>query len=246
MTGAEPNDEIPSPPPAPPLTDAVSRTPRGLRIAMSFKPAVPVPVSEEVRRPVLETAELLRSLGHEVVERDPLYPPAAILSVLALMMNGLAHEIERLPTPELLERRIQAEGRTARLVPDWLAHRALAARHRLSERGLRPIADCDVLMTPVLAMPPIRVGHLEGLGPTRAMARILAFMPFTPPQNFTGQPAMSVPAGVSADGLPEAVHLVGRPRDASTLVSLAAQLESARPWAHHRPPAAPYRTPASG
>ena len=34
----------------------------------------------------------------------------------------------------------------------------------MSERGLRPIADCDVLMTPVLGKPPVRVGHLEGLG----------------------------------------------------------------------------------
>ncbi|MGD1173168.1 amidase [Mycobacterium seoulense] len=246
MAGAEPNDEIPPAPSAPPLTDAVSRPPRRLRIAMSFKPVVPVPVSEEVRRPVLETAELLRSLGHEVVERDPRYPPAAILSVFALMMHGLADEIARLPTPELLEPRIRAEGRTARLVPDWLAHRALAARDRMSERGLRPIADCDVLMTPVLAKPPVPVGHLEGIGPTRAMARVLAFMPFTPPQNYTGQPAMSIPAGVSADGLPGAVHLVGRPHDGSTLVSLAAQLESARPWAHRRPPVAPYRTPGSG
>lgn len=244
MAGSEAYDEITSASPAPTLLDAVSRAPRRLRIAMSFKPVVPVPVSEEVRRPVLETAELLRSLGHEVVERDPLYPPAAVLSVFALMMHGLADEIARLPTPELLEPRIRAEGRTARLIPDWLARRALAARDRMSERGLRPIADCDVLMTPVLAKPPVPVGHLEGLGPTRAMARVLAFMPFTPPQNYTGQPAMSIPAGVSGDGLPEAVHLVGRPHDGSTLVSLAAQLESARPWAHHRPPAAPSRTPA--
>lgn len=246
MAGAEPDDEIPPASPAPPLTDAVSHPPRRLRIAMSFKPVVPVPVSEEVRRPVWETAELLRSLGHEVVERDPLYPPAAILSVFVLMMHGLADEIARLPTPELLEPRIRAEGRTARLVPDRLAHRALAARDRMSERGLRPIADCDVLMTPVLAKPAVPVGHLEGIGPTRAMARVLAFMPFTPPQNYTGQPAMSIPAGVSADGLPGAVHLVGRPHDGSTLVSLAAQLESARPWAHRRPPVAPYRTPGSG
>ncbi|MGD1254561.1 amidase [Mycobacterium seoulense] len=246
MAGGEPDDEIPPASPAPPLTDAVSRPPRRLRIAMSFKPVVPVPVSEEVRRPVWETAELLRSLGHEVVERDPLYPPAAILSVFVLMMHGLADEIARLPTPELLEPRIRAEGRTARLVPDRLAHRALAARDRMSERGLRPIADCDVLMTPVLAKPAVPVGHLEGIGPTRAMARVLAFMPFTPPQNYTGQPAMSIPAGVSADGLPGAVHLVGRPHDGSTLVSLAAQLESARPWAHRRPPVAPYRTPGSG
>ncbi|MGH3535203.1 MAG: amidase family protein [Pseudonocardiaceae bacterium] len=237
MTGAEPNDEIPSPPPAPPLADAVSHAPRRLRIAMSFKPVLPVPVSDEVRRPVLETAELLRSLGHDVVERDPSYPVAGIAAMPALFMNGLAHEIDRLPRPELLERRIQAEGRTSRLIPDWLARRALAARGRLSERSLRSIADCDVLITPVLAKPPVRVGYFEGLGPTRSMMRMLAYIPFTLPQNFTGQPAMSIPAGVSVDGMPEAVHLVGQPNDEATLISLAAQLESARPWAHHRPTA---------
>jgi amidase len=235
MTGAEPNDEIPSPPPAPPLINAVSRAPGRLRIAMSFKPVVSVPVSEEVRRPVVETAELLCSLGHEVVERDPVYPPAGIAAVLALFMNGFAHEIDRLPTPELLERRMRAEARTSRLIPDWLARRALAAEGRLTERSLRPIADCDVLMTPVLAISPVRIGYFEGLGPTRAMLRLLKFIPFTFPQNYSGQPAMSIPAGISADGVPEAVHLVGRPNDEATLISLAAQLESARPWAHHRP-----------
>jgi amidase len=246
MTGAEPNDEIPSPSPAPPLAEAVSRAPGRLRIAMSFKPVVPVPVSEEVRRPVLETAELLRSLGHEVVERDPVYPPIGIAAVLALFMNAFRHEIDRLPRPELLERRIKAQGRTSRLIPDWLARRALSARGLLTERCLQPIADCDVLITPVLAKPPVRIGYFEGVGPTRAMLRLLTFTPFTFPQPYTGQPAMSIPAGISAGGLPEAVHLVGRPNDEATLVSLAAQLESARPWTHHWPPAARYPTPAKG
>lgn len=228
MTGAEPNDEIPSPPPRPPLMQAVSRAPGRLRIAMSFKPVVPVPVSEEVRRPVLQTAELLRSLGHEVVERNPVYPAVGIAAVLALFMNGFRHEIDRLPTPELLERRMQAEARTSRLVPDWLARRALSARVPLTERLLRPIADCDVLMTPVLAKPPVRIGYFEGVGPTRAMLRLLTFIPFTFPQPYTGQAAISIPCGFSADGMPEAVHLVGRPNDEATLISLAAQLESAR------------------
>jgi len=49
---------------------------------------------------------------------------------------------------------------------------------------------------------------------------------------------MSIPAEVSTNGLPEAVHLVGQPNDWSTLVSLAAQLESARQWAHHWQPTA--------
>jgi amidase len=238
MTGPEAGDEIPAPPTAPPLIDAVSHTPTRLRIAMSFKPMVPVPVSEEVRRPVRETAELLRSLGHEVVERDPAYPAVGIAAGLALFMNGFRHEIDRLPTPELLERRMRAEARTSRLVPDWLARRALSARGPLTDRMLRPVADCDVLMTPVLAIPPVRIGYFEGVGPTRAMARLLRFIPFTFAQPFSGQPAMSVPCGISAGGLPEAVHLVGRPNDESTIVSLAAQLESARPWAKHWPPIA--------
>lgn len=222
-------------PPAPSLAEAAVVAPRRLRVAMSFKPPVPVPVSQEVRRPVLETAELLRTLGHDVVELDPRYPLTGILAVLALFMNGLRHEIDRLPRPELLERRLQAQGRTSRLAPDWLARRALDARERLSERSLRSLAGCDVLMTPVLAKPPVPVGHFDGLGPTRSMARLVAFMPFTVPQNFSGVPAMSIPAGISAEGLPEAVHLVGRPDDTQTLISLAAQLESARPWEHRRP-----------
>lgn len=235
MTGAEPGDEIPAPPPAPPLTAALAHPPRRLRIAMSFKPILPVPVSDEVRRPVLQTAELLRSLGHQVVERDPVYPVVGIGAVLALFMNGFAHEIDRLPAPELLERRMRAEARTSRLVPDWLARRAVAAEGRLTRRSLHPIADCDVLMTPVLAIPPVRIGYFEGLGPTRAMLRLLKFIPFTFPQNYSGQPAISIPAGIAADGLPQAVHLVGRPNDEATLISLAAQLESARPWADNWP-----------
>jgi len=93
-----------------------------------------------------------------------------------------------------------------------------------------------VLMTPVVAIPPVRVGYFEGYGPTRAMLRMLKFIPFTFPQCYSGQPALSVPTGIAADGVPEAVHLVARANDEATLISLAAQLESARPWAQRRPP----------
>jgi amidase len=55
--------------------------------------------------------------------------------------------------------------------------------------------------------------------------------------NSTGQPAASVPAGRSASGLPLAVQLVGAPHAERTLLSLAAQIEAARPWTADRPPA---------
>jgi amidase len=45
-----------------------------------------------------------------------------------------------------------------------------------------------------------------------------------------------VPWDFDGDGLPLSVQLVGRPYDESTLLSLSAQIEAARPWAHRRPP----------
>ena len=61
-------------------------------------------------------------------------------------------------------------------------------------------------------------------------------VPFTGIWNVTGQPAASVPAGIGSDGMPSAVQFVGRSSDEATLLSLAAQLESERPWAQERPP----------
>ncbi len=81
-----------------------------------------------------------------------------------------------------------------------------------------------MLVTPVLAAPPIRVGALTGL---RTLARAGRVVPFTPAWNVTGQPAISVPAGHTADGLPLAVQLVGRPGSEALLLGLAAQLERA-------------------
>ena len=60
-------------------------------------------------------------------------------------------------------------------------------------------------------------------------------MPWTPLFNLTGQPAIAMPAGIGADGLPLSVQLVGRPGAEDVLYSLAGQIEAARPWAHHRP-----------
>ena len=77
---------------------------------------------------------------------------------------------------------------------------------------------------------------MEGRGATVTYMWETGWVPFNVIWNATGQPAASVPAGFSADGLPLAVQIVGRPNDEATLLSLAAQLETARPWADRRPP----------
>ena len=68
------------------------------------------------------------------------------------------------------------------------------------------------------------------------MLQLLRIVAFTPTWNMTGQPAVAVPAGLDADGLPVSVQLVGRPADEATIIRLAAQLEEARPWRELRPP----------
>ena len=77
---------------------------------------------------------------------------------------------------------------------------------------------------------------MEGRGATATYLWETGWVPFTVLWNSTGQPAVSVPAGLSPAGLPLAVQLVGRPNQEEPLLSLAAQLEHERPWTDRRPP----------
>jgi amidase len=114
---------------------------------------------------------------------------------------------------------------------DWALRRLPAYTARLNE----PLVDHDVLLTPVTPAPPPEIGACEGRGWLRTSVAASATVPYAACWNVTGQPACSVPAGFASDGLPRAVQLVGRPNDEATLLGLAAQLETERPWAESRP-----------
>jgi amidase len=68
------------------------------------------------------------------------------------------------------------------------------------------------------------------------LALVAQRVPFQAMFNGTGQPAAAVPWGADGDGLPTAIQIVGRPFGEATLLSLAAQIEKVRPWAHRKPP----------
>ena len=85
----------------------------------------------------------------------------------------------------------------------------------------------DVLVTPTLAGPPPRIGHLSGEHGGRNLREIMAY---TSQFNLTGQPAISLPLHWSSTGLPMGVHFVGAPFREDVLVRLASQLEIAMPW----------------
>jgi|SRR6516162_7456600 amidase len=93
------------------------------------------------------------------------------------------------------------------------------------------------MCTPTLAEPTLELRSVEARNdnPLFGMERALAWVPFTPICNETGQPAMSVPLYWNAEGLPIGTHLVGPFGDEATLFRLAGQLERSRPWVSRRP-----------
>jgi amidase len=122
-----------------------------------------------------------------------------------------------------------------RLIPQSALQRALRDEARQAERINRIFDDCDVLLTPATARPPVAAGEWEGLSAARTLFGMSMTYPFTPVWNATGQPVLAVPAGFTAAGLPIGAQLVGPPNDEGTLLSLAAQVEAERPWADRRP-----------
>lgn len=91
----------------------------------------------------------------------------------------------------------------------------------------------DLLLMPTVAVPPF-----EGAPPREIAGQevsVLGWMPFTYPFNLTGQPAASVPAGWTEDGLPVGLQIVGQLRQDRTVLAASAAFEAACPWSQHRP-----------
>jgi amidase len=234
------------PPPLPgPLADEVGRDPGTLRIGFLDRPVGDYYLDDpECRAAVSTTAALLESLRHHV---EPSAPEALFdadfgrnfVTVIAADTALFFRDIER-----LLGRAVdddEVEPRNARYraaggeidAPTYLAARAgigVWARQMAAWWS-----SYDVLLTPTLGAPPPRLGWFTEEGPDREGPRIGSFSPYTAPFNMTGQPAISLPLHWTTDGLPVGTQLVAAYGREDLLVRLAAQLETAAPWADKRP-----------
>jgi Asp-tRNA(Asn)/Glu-tRNA(Gln) amidotransferase A subunit family amidase len=119
--------------------------------------------------------------------------------------------------------------------PDYV--RATQTAHRLGRQMAAFHTHYDVLLTPALAMLPPPLGWIDMMldDVEEYWRRVFTFSPFTVWFNLTGQPAIVLPLGHTASGLPLAVQLVARYGDEATLFRLAAQLEAAQPWFDRKP-----------
>jgi amidase len=209
--------------------------PGKLRIAVSDRaPGPGIFVHGGCVTAVHETAALLAGLGHGVADEDPAYPGWLTGVLLSYWLAGPASEAG--PRVAAMEARTRRHVLAGRQVLRTRPPRA-ADRERLRS-ALAPLwARHDVLVMPTLAQtcPPARRYGTRSW--SRSVASALRFAPMTGVWNLAGYPAASVP--VPADGLPGAVQLVTTPGREDLLLSLAAQLEKARPWPRLAPGYAP-------
>jgi amidase len=226
------------PPPERSFVESAQTPPGKLRVATSTAPPrapAPAIVSDVVKQAVADAGEMLTSLGHEVSQRDPDWGGVGN-NITPRFLRGVSETVREVPRPERLERRTRGFGRLGGLLPDPLFERALKGREADARRINAIFDSYDVLVTPVMGGTAIPIRRWEGRSALYTAIGMSRFYPFCIPWNHLGNPAMSVPMGIAADGLPTAVQIIGRPGDESTLLSLAAQIEAERPWADKRPP----------
>jgi amidase len=224
--------------PAEPFAAAAARPPERLRIALSF--ATPIGTSSKVdpeHRAAIEALALaLSELGHEVEQRDPDYG----LVGAALVPRGMSaveawlreREIDRAQ----LEPRTRVHARMGRLLSGTPLRAARAAEMPFRRRMGAIFEDVDLVLTPTTALPPPRIDHLKGRGYWATSTVASATCPFAWPWNVVGWPAISIPAGFTATGLPIGAQLVAPAASEALLLSLSAQLEQGQRWHERLPP----------
>jgi amidase len=245
-SGPAPGDPYWAPPPARPFAEEVGADPGRLRIAYTARTPDGDLGHPDCVAAAEHAARLCASLGHEVVEADwPGFTPDTG-AVIGTMINAatawiLRYWIRRLgrePGADEIEPLTRALWKAGQKVTaaEWLL--AIEDIQRFS----RVIADffttVDVLLTPTMSTPPPPIGtmhstpedpwrSLEISGQTVRYAGVVA--------NLTGNPAISMPLWWNDGGLPIGAHFLGRFGDEATLIRLAAQLETAQPWADRLP-----------
>lgn len=198
-------------------------------------------VDSEVAEIAGRAARVFEALGHTIVDDHPIaedpWPEADILWSTG-MAGALFENFEDV--------RDQLDPGRAKIVDDAFRRPAAAVGYATFRRNayfdvVRDFMEnYDLLLTPTLPCPAFDAG-LDF--PTEIAGRTMSYLgwtAFTYPFNLTGQPAATVPAGFTRDGLPVGLQIVGKIRDDVTVFRAAKAFEAAQPWADHWPDEAPF------
>ncbi len=246
-----PEDDAPyaPPPKARPYMDEIATPPGKLRIGFSTEtPLTPkgVKPNADVEAVFDSTAKLVEELGHTLIEHKSfgidwfhLYRAQACVSgaMFAASIEDWKTVLGREPQQDDMEPLAWASYRASKALSGEQVGWGLQTLRLMTRQILRAWRNFDVLLMPVTLTAAPLIGHLDPVNvePREFNRRQARTFGYTPTFNMTGQPSMSLPLGMSGDGLPIGMMFTGRYGDEATLFRLAAQLEEARPWRDRRP-----------
>jgi len=201
-----------------------SRRPlKRLRVCVATDTHV-VPTEPDIRSETLRVAKMVADLGHDVEER-PTLSGVDVDEFIPIWKKNVA----RAPVLDWSE---------TQPLTRWLAEggkeldpREVAAKvASIAERVYARFGDVDVWITPTVSVSPFPIGTLRDLPPLEAFRRAAQLGAFTAAFNVSGQPAISIPAGLGSKGHPIGVQLVGKKGEDGTVLSLARALEEQIGW----------------
>lgn len=247
-----PEDDAPYPPvpKTRPYVEEIQTPPGKLRIAFSTEvPRPEVRPHPDVQKVFDATVKLLGELGHTMIEKTKfdvdwkkLYRAQGAVSgaMFASTIDEWTRVLGREPGPDDMEALGWASYKGSRKLTASQVGEGLHNMRMGSRQVLALWRDFDVLLSPVTLAPPPAIGHLDpvNLEPREFNRRQSFIFGYTPPYNMTGQPSLSLPLGMSSDGLPIGMMFTARIADEAMLYRLAAQIEATvpwQPWAEHKP-----------
>ena len=235
-----------APPKVRPYLEEVGSRPKRLRIAFSTRTFTGDILHSDCSEAAVQAAELCSSLGHHVEENTPQLDFAEIApAFISVYAAGLASTIDTVklltgqePSRDLLESMTWNVYEIGKQVSAAQYLLAITRLQYVARRVAAFFEDYDLLLTPALGLPPLKIGTVDFMSPTATIAdeTIVKFALFNPLYNITGQPAVSLPLYWNREGLPIGVLFGARFGDEATLFQLAGEIEQAQPWANRRPP----------
>ena len=235
-------DTVIAPAPTRPYVEELGADPGRLRVGLLDHHPQGGPVDAECTTAARNAGALLESLGHIV---EPAWPKALEDSTSGTAFGAMWSAnmgVSRRRFSEQLGRpleddefepmnRVQADFATHFSSVDYALALSAATQYRRAMQSWW-YDGWDLLLTPTLAELPLKLGTLanDPDQPMAVMRRAGQFVPFTPPFNMSGQPAISLPLEWTADGLPVGVQLVAAYGREDVLLRVASQLEQANPW----------------
>ncbi|MEB3983964.1 amidase [Mycobacterium sp. 663a-19] len=226
----------------PPVGDVTGPGRQRLRIAVVTR-SVHRECSPQLRELTLKSAGLLEELGHRVEHVDEPPVPAGFTDDFVLYWGFLAlvqvrtgrrlfgQTFDRTRLDALTLGLERHSGRNLHRLPG-----AIVRLRRMRRRTAEFFRTYDAVLTPTVADETPRIGHLAPTDYPQLMQRLIDWVAFTPLQNVTGEPAISLPLAQTADGMPAGMMLAADMGREALLLELAYELEEARPWARiHEP-----------